>query len=198
MRLIRIRTPINFKNPDVGGIIFFRHGVLDQNSWLYANSSFYLLLDRRVLSTGFVKYTDADIDYLRKNGEWEDIRLIINLVELSELSGISLLSFTSDEKYRTAAHAIYNMGRTRLAELLSLSMPGQLLAHIITKASDTGFRALGNQTVIKLLPKILNDYLSSNSSRYYNVVHWLDFGIAVPRSRAQQAVGKVIEKAWPS
>jgi hypothetical protein len=178
-------------------------------------------LIRRILKSGFVAYSGADIEYLRQLGEWEDIPLIISSVDRPDYS-ISLWSITDDSKYRTAARAIYSMGRGRLAELFVLEMPSQLLSHLIVGVSDKNFRTLTDNSIIALflsehervrkaaalkcvrsLPKgrvkqLLDDYVSPDKQRYYNVIHWLDPGISVPRDRALQAVEKVIVRGWRS
>jgi hypothetical protein len=181
---------------------------------------------RSVLKSGFVDYSDADVEYLRKFGEWEDIPLIMASVDRPDscrgFGGINtLLSSAADSsKYRITARAIYGMGRTRLAELLTLATPNRLLSHLIVESSDKGFRTLSDASIFPLLiseddgvrkaaalkcvrslPKgrlkaILESYVSGDQQRYYNVIHWLDLGISVPHDRAVQAAGKVITKSW--
>jgi hypothetical protein len=176
-----------------------------------------------ILKSGFVAYSDADVEYLRRFGEWEDILLIVASVDrpASGLNTLSLLSSVADgSQYRMAARAIYAMGRTRLAELLTLPAPSRLLSHLIVEASDKGFRALSDASIFPLLvseddgvrkaaalkcvrslPKrrlktILEDYISRDAHRYYNVVHWLDLGVSAPRDWAVRAAEKVIAKGW--
>ena len=168
-----------------------------------------------------MNYSDIDIRYLQKNGEWEDIRLIIELVERPS-PGATLLSMPSNERYRAAASAIYSLGRNRIEELFAVAMPGRLLAYLIAEATDVGFRSLENQTMSRLLhsdydevrkaaalkcvrslsktriSSLLSDYISGDTKRYYNVTHWLDLGVSIPKGRAQQAAGKVIELTWLS
>jgi hypothetical protein len=175
---------------------------------------------REALKGSFVSYSAADSEYLSGFGEWEDIPLIIAASERVDAGHNSLLSpFVDSVKYRTAARAIYRLGRSRLSEVLAMSAPGRLLAHIVAEASDKVFRALSDVSIIAVLRseddsvrkvaalksvralpkrrivKILADYLSPEQHRYYNVVHWLDFGISAPRDRAVLGAEKVL-KEW--
>ncbi|GEM_PF-727604 len=174
---------------------------------------------RQALKSGFIGYSTTDIEFLRKFGEWEDIALIIDLVKRPE-SGQdnTLLKMNDETKYRTAARAIYALGRTRLQEVLSMSVPDKLLSQLIIEIPDKAFHNLANASIhqllrseddsvrkstalkcIKALPKkhiakILTDYVSGGQFRYYNVVHWLDFGVSTPRDRALLAAAKVLNK----
>ena len=172
---------------------------------------------RNILKSGFVDYSDADIEYLRKFGEWQDVPLIIATLDQPESgrTGSLILGLGSDDgKYRTAARAIYCLGRTRLEELLSLPAPNHLLCHLIVESSEKVFRALSDSAIIQLfcsehaalrkvaalkciraLPKgrlaqLLNAYVSGDAHRYYNVIHWLDLGVSIPKERARSAAGR--------
>jgi hypothetical protein len=174
---------------------------------------------RQVLRSGFVDYSDLDVEYLRKFGEWQDIPLVIDSV--GRPSPIFILtSLTQDTKYRTSARAIYSLGRPRLPELFALAMPSRLLSHLIVEASDKGFRVLDDPSIfalffsehdgvrkaavlkcIRSLPKkrlkqLLDGYLSSDALQYYNVIYWLDFGISAPRDRAIKAVQRTLARTW--
>jgi hypothetical protein len=172
---------------------------------------------RQLLGSGFVGYSDLDVEYLRKFGEWQDIPLVIDLVEGP--SPIFTLT-TAETKYRASARAIYSLGRSRLPELLALAMPSRLLSHLIVEASDKGFRLLDDPSIFALLfsqhdevrkaavlkcirslpknrlKKLLDGYLSSDGLQYYNVIYWLDFGISAPRDRAVKAVQRTAARTW--
>jgi hypothetical protein len=176
---------------------------------------------REALKSGFVDYSEADVEYFRRFGEWEDIPVVIAAVERQDAGRNSLLSAVQDNsKYRKAARAIYEIGRTRFSELLGIPPPGRLLAHLVVQASDRVFRALNDASIkallrseddyvrkaaalksVRALPKarvagILTDYLSTEERRYYNVVHWLDLGVSAPRDRALSAVEKILNEEW--
>lgn len=178
-------------------------------------------LVRKALKSDFVNYSAADVEYLRRFGEWEDIPLVIDSVARPESGGSSLiLSGLDDSKYRTAARTIYKLGRTRLPEVLAMQVPSRLLSHLIVATSDKVFRGLSDNSVtlllrsendtvrkaaalkcIRALPKdrvakLLADYISGDQYRYYNVVHWLDFVVSTPRDRALLAAEKVLNEEW--
>ena len=179
---------------------------------------------RWALKSSFVDYSAADIEYLRRFGEWEDIPLIIEAVERPEAGrnlGI-LWPWLDDLKYRAAARAIYTLGRARLPEVLAMPAPSQLLSHLVAESSDKACRSLTDSSIVLLLrseaeqvrkvaalkcvralskrrlAKLLASYVSGNQFRYYNVVHWLDFGVSTPRERALLAAEKVLNKEWRS
>jgi hypothetical protein len=176
---------------------------------------------RLTLKSGFVNYSAADIEYLRKFGEWEDIALIIDSFRRPDYEyNNSLVPVSSEHKYRTAARAMYELGKTRLPEVLAMSAPNKLLSQLIVQISDKAFRNLNDASInllllseddtvrksaaikcVKALPKrritkLLTDYISGDKSHYYNVVHWLDFGVSSPRDRALLAAEKVLNKYW--
>lgn len=168
---------------------------------------------RHALKSNFIEYAATDIDYLRKFGEWEDISLIINLMERPESS----YNYPSEENYRVAARAIYVLGRKRLAEVLEMPAPAKLIFHLIIEISDMDFFSLDDLSIsallkseddairkiaaikcIRALPKkrlsnLLDNYLR-NQPRYYNVIHWLDFGVSISRNRTLQAVNRVLNQ----
>ncbi len=176
---------------------------------------------RQILKSEFVGYSDTDIEYLRKFGEWEDIPRIISMLEQPDGGrNIVLTVGTDNGKYRNAARAIYALGRKRLAELLALPAPSRLLSYLIVKTTEKEFRALDDASItqlfrsehddvrkavalkcVRVLPKgrvikLLNDYVSGESHLYYNVVHWLDLGVSIPRDRARSAAETVLAREW--
>ena len=182
-----------------------------------------LNLVRRVMVSGFVAYSELDNAYLRKFGEWEDIPHIVASVERAD-GGISfsLRLMLDRSKFRSAANAIYEIGRSRLDELFNVTMPEFLLRRLIAISSDSAFRALGNGSIIRLLrstednvrkvtalkctraltkdrmKKIASAYALESDQYYYNVVHWLDMGISAPRGTAVAAAKRAIERELKS
>jgi hypothetical protein len=161
---------------------------------------------RNLIRDEFVSLSVADLEYLKRNGEWSDIVLII---EAAENRSFDLTLLTSDEaRYRAAAETIYRLGRDRLEELLGLPMPSQLMAQLIGAIADAKFRSLSDECLLtalraesslvrkiaalkcvrllsrERLTRMLDAYTSEGNQYYYNVVHWLDFGISTPRDRA--------------
>ncbi len=177
---------------------------------------------RTALKSGFVDYSDADVEYLRKFGGWEDIPLIVEAIErpVAGRNLASLLSVADNSKYRIAARVICDLARDRLAEVLNMKGSPQLFAHLIAAASDKRFRSLDDETILKSLAvdseqlrkvtalkciralpktrvaKLLASYVSGDQFRYYNAIHWLDFGVSTPRVRAIAAASTVLDREW--
>jgi hypothetical protein len=179
-----------------------------------------LPLIRSMLARDGLDYSDADLSYLAKFGEWCDIPLVIASIERPEYGrkfATSLL-ISSSAKYDNAARALYALGRHRLGDLLATAMPGNLLARVIPLISDNAFAGLSDDVIVPLMRsdtedvrkltslkclrvfnrrrmKLFLDRYMAAEQFYYNVVHWFDFGLSVPRDRMLRAVGKVLANA---
>lgn len=176
---------------------------------------------RKALISGDIDYSPNDAEYLRRFGEWEDIPLLINIVKRRESNRLnSLLISVDGSKHRAVARAIHTLGRTRLQELLQLPMPHRLRSHIIVEIPDKAYRALSDHSLnllfnldgelvrkaaalkcVKALTKgriarLLTQYISTDETRYYNVIHWLDFGCSAPRDHASRGAEKEIANDW--
>lgn len=176
-----------------------------------------LPLIRSMLASGSVDYSAADLRYLAKFGQWCDIPLVISSLDRPEYGRkyASMLSSASSTKYEDAARALYALGKHRLSDLLATTMPGYLLAHIFPLIPDKAFQGLAdvvigpllrseNEDVRKLASlkyvrtfprrrakQFLEDYMAAEHF-YYNVIHWFDFGISVPRDRMLRAAAKAM------
>lgn len=177
-----------------------------------------LALVRATLQSGRVAYADEDVEYLAEHGEWQDIALIIAAAKQSDGTGASLLTIPDTDKYRRAARAIYRIGHKRLLELLDLEMPTLMLELLIPLTTDRAFKTIPDATLDRLLhstavdvrkatvlkcirhlprrrlDKLLTLQLGSDQTRYYNVSHWLDLGLSVPRDRVVLAAQRELEK----
>jgi DNA-binding Xre family transcriptional regulator len=172
---------------------------------------------RGVLKTETVGYSKNDVEFLRVYGEWSDIPLIIS--SLTRVNYGSAFLFLSEvSHYREAAQAISKIGKTRLAELLEMEAPAELIYRLALVSAIKDFRELDDDLIQRLLisendslrkaislkcvislPKkrledILNRYSEGENFRYYNVIYWLDFGISLPRDRSNSAAKKSIQR----
>jgi hypothetical protein len=178
-----------------------------------------LSLVRRMLKTEFVECSDSIIKYVCSYGEWNDIPLLLTTYNRKKASR-NLLFMGDDEEEEKLAGAIYNIGRKRLDDLLVLSMPRSILGSVVATISDQKFRRLMRDTLRALLfsedesvrrvtalkivatagklvlKKLLDDYMSDEGRRFYNVVHWLDFGISMSRSRVIEASSRALNGTW--
>lgn len=179
-----------------------------------------LPLVRTMLASGAVDYSAADLRYLAKFGQWCDIPLVIESLARPEYGRkyTSILSMPSSTKYEDAARTLYSLGKHRLSDLLATTMPGYLLAHIIRLIPDKAFQELSDADIVSIMrsetddvrkyaslryirafprrriKKFLEDYMAADQF-YYNVIHWLDFGVSVPRQRMLRAAGRALADA---
>jgi hypothetical protein len=90
-------------------------------------------LDRisRTTSSGFVQFSPLDAEYFKKHGEWQDISLLIEVLNRSDGSLSLLGGLFDDDKVRPIAEAIHSIGRARFPELCKMVMPERVLARVI-------------------------------------------------------------------
>jgi hypothetical protein len=176
-----------------------------------------LPLVRSMLESGSVDFSAGDLRYLAKFGQWCDIPLVIASLDRPEYGRnyASLLSIASGTKYEDAARTIFALGKHRLNELLDTTMPVSLLARIIPLIPEKAFRELADVVIVRLIrsenenvrklaslkyvrsfprrqvKQLLNEYMAADQF-FYNVIHWLDFGVSVPRDRMLRAAAKVL------
>jgi hypothetical protein len=166
--------------------------------------------------SNFVKSSVDEVEYLKKWGEWDDIPYIIKAEEhytTSTTRRASFLSFSINDGWHCLiAEAIYNIGCSRLEELLGMDMPERVFVEIINISAIVKFSQLSDSIIFTMLNNekddirkscslkciqsfkksrlkaILNDYMSRDDCRYYNVIHWLDFGVAMPKGITKKAI----------
>ena len=171
---------------------------------------------RENMRSDFVKNSESEIEYMSKHGEWEDLPYIIK-AEKRNASSYNLLAINLNELESSIVKAIYSIGKNRLDELLKLDMPSGILTAVIKTCSPSKFLEISDNTLISLLTSevdkvrkfaclksiqsfkkskleaIFNNYLNDQESRYYNVVYWLDFGVAMPKSTTIEAVNSIFK-----
>jgi hypothetical protein len=174
---------------------------------------------RTHLADSSLTYSEHDLEYLGRYGEWQDIPLIVSLVG-RYARGTSLLLSGDGKKHRLAARALQRIGKGRTGELFGIKMPPELLARVIHGLSDKEFKTLSDEqtggllssesdrvrkiTALKCvrsfpnkrLVKTLQDYVAGDKHRYYNVIHWLDLGVSAPKEIALRSVNKVLAREW--
>jgi hypothetical protein len=166
---------------------------------------------RRNLRKGFAGFSEHDIEYLKKRGSWEDINLIVNAYEGRRRGGL-MSAFLYEDGTLTAAQAaeaICHLGKGRFDEVLRITMSNELLSAVLKQSRRADFSKLSDDTILSLffrkaedvrkaavtkavlvLPRtrlggLLMNYVSSEKSQYYNVIHWLDLGITRSKDDAR-------------
>lgn len=179
-----------------------------------------LPLVRSILTAGDIEYSSADLLYLAKFGQWCDIPLVIASLERPEYGQkyASILSIGSSTKYDDAARALYAIGRDRPGDLLATAMLGHLLERLIPLIPDRVFQRLTDAIIVPLMrseneavrkmaslkflcafprrrvKQLLEEYMAADQF-YYNVIHWLDFGMSVPRVKMVRATRRALAEA---
>ncbi|MET4371035.1 hypothetical protein ABIA99_003729 [Bradyrhizobium sp. LB12.1] len=162
---------------------------------------------RRVISTGSVEFSMLDVDFLKKHGEWQDIPVLISLLDRSEATTSSVGRLFDDDQVRSIAVAIYSIGKSRFSELFKEKMPHRLLLRIINLASDKEVESLSDHDLTELyhseaadlrkaillrsikalsktrLRRLLAAQMAQDRLRYYNISYWLDAGISLSRKQ---------------
>ena len=183
-----------------------------------------LVLVREIMDRGTLDYSDDEVMFLQRYGEWEDIPRIIAATDRitspdpgsNTLLGL-VISPHANEKYAHAATAIYALGRKRADELFLFAMPDQLRRQLILEMPDAGFATLRDATILEcfrskdasvrkavalksvrvLTRSRQSDLLNTylkENYRFYNVILWLDLGVSMPREIARATALRLLNR----
>ena len=164
---------------------------------------------RNNLQSGYAGTSIADVEYMRKRGEWTDIPLLANAETPTVSRGLELAS--SVDFQDEVAKALLGMGRGHsISSLFSLEIPAAILKRTIEHCAVSRFSLASDDVLLKLfdheaadvrkavaimavqalsvkrIRSILNEYVFSDKYRYYNVIHWLDLGASMTRKEARK------------
>jgi hypothetical protein len=174
-----------------------------------------LQLARKVIKRIEVDATEDILAYFSRFGGWSDIELVKKLGFGSDekRSWLSLLSVNLPDQ---RAATIISLGKDRTADMLALELdsavraslakqlPKRLLGglrdEVLLRELDRegdGYRAVFALRCVQALPKsriksLLDRYIDSDEHRYYNSVHWLDLGAALPTAVAQSVAKRAL------
>ena len=165
---------------------------------------------RANLQSGYAGTSKADAEYMGKHGEWTDIPLLAN-VDATNVGGSLLAQEGSEDFQDEVAKAVLRMARGHpVSKLFSLELPAIILKKTIELCPESRFSKIPRNTLlglfdhesedvrkaasikavrtlsVKLIKSILNEYVSRDEYRYYNVIHWLDLGASMPRDEARK------------
>lgn len=172
---------------------------------------------RRIIKSDFVGGSDSELEYMGRFGGWSDIEALANLDP--ELVSKNTLAILRNPRFlSTKAKTIYKLGRKDPARLMQLNMPPIVKNRVLQNFSDATFVKLKDQSLIELfndpsdqirktvsllavrsltnkrIKALLDAYLSSDSGHYYNVIHWLDLGVSMPRAESKAIVNLAISQ----
>jgi hypothetical protein len=174
-------------------------------------------LVRTTLDTIEIELSPELLTYLTKFGDWSDVVRIERLASQSSRRR-SLLDFSynlfADEK----ASAIFELGKSRIADLLNADLSAPIKKSLTKIFPKSVFRNLSNDVIISELDKkddeyriifslrcveslpkeriatILDLYIERDTQRYYNCVHWFDLGASLPTKQANAIVRRELAR----
>ena len=161
---------------------------------------------RRNLESGYTEPSKFDAEYLEQHGEWSDLKALT--AAYGPKSGS--LGLAGMEGQRDVARATVRIGRSAVSELMSLEMPSAVLKRVVELCPESRFSKISDDALLGLLDhgsdevrkaaaikavrsfpakrvrSILHEYVSRDGYRYYNVIHWLDLAVSMPRRDARR------------
>ena len=169
-------------------------------------------LIREVIDRQEFEVSEVVHQYLGRFGSWDDIERILRMKDKDENQSTLLGSnYTKAKVEKSMAQALEKIGRARFVDLLERLQPHALLHSVINVVSNRAFTRLSDEKILELmhvedeyvrkvtalrclqaLPKLRNRRLlekyMDKKKQYYNVIHWLDLGLSMPKSYVQKIV----------
>ncbi len=176
-----------------------------------------LALVRSVLDNASIDANEPILKYLGRFGDWTDIERIKGLGNRGTRS-LSLFDFAKTPLPDDKAAAILEIGRTRVADTLSLELSSEIRIALAKKLPKSVLVGLRDEVLIRELERPLDDYrivfaircvqtlpksrlkiilgryLDSVEHRFYNSIHWLDLGVALPSNVAKKVAQGALER----
>ncbi|MGB1835815.1 DUF4062 domain-containing protein [Marinobacter adhaerens] len=174
---------------------------------------------RKTLSRPDIAISSEDIIFLEKHGEWEDISLINEKFKNKVRQSIYSEESSDDKNLETmASKCILKISKGREDDLLSMSIEDGLMREIIIGIPESRLKSLDNDTIFLLLndedddvrrfltckickafskkdlERLEKKYFSRFERRYYNVIHWLDFGKNIQKDQLKKSLNKVLNR----
>lgn len=172
---------------------------------------------RSTLSNPSIPTTESDLKYFQQHGEWKDIPLIIEIVSRFGASGRRSLLGGNEvprEIYALTVKIILKIGKDRIADVLALKCPSMIKRNAISSMRDKDFLGIGEDVILgilhdedpdirkhcalkcaklyskKKLSELLERYRNAEQT-FYNVIHWLDFGIYGTKEQVKNICSKI-------
>lgn len=154
------------------------------------------------------------MNFFKKYGDFDDV---YNLCNARMKENGTLLGAHSIGQYKNKilADAVLFLSKGKESELLEINMPDMLKINIVSQMNPNGFKEIPHHKIFELLNKenallrervclkvvesmtkdqismILSDY-SKQITYYYNVIHWLDFGVNFNKTISRKAIKKYL------
>jgi hypothetical protein len=176
-----------------------------------------IALVRDTLDAIEVRVSPELLAYLTKFGDWSDVVRIERLTSASS-EWRSLLDYSHDTFTDEKAGAIYQLGKSRVGDLLDRELSAALRKSLAKIFPNSVFTSLSNDAIIAELDRkddeyrilfalrcveslskeridtILSLYIERETQRYYNSIHWLDLGASFPKRQAIAIVRREMQR----
>lgn len=174
-----------------------------------------LPLIREVLDTTPVDGSESLLNYFGRFGTWDDVERVDALGRQS-VSQAGLLALTTTKLPEQKARAILQLAKARIADLLELKLDGRIRTAIARKLPKAVIRELSDHVILQQLEddseeyrvifaqrcvqsfaksrinSLLKQYVDGGDHRFYNSVHWLDLGSALPSRLAKTVAERAL------
>lgn len=174
---------------------------------------------RAAFADARVELPEAAYAYLGVVGDWSDAARIVQATQERRGAPPPTLLSINDRRaeYSWAAEALIALAKGAWLQLLAIEPAPAVQTRLILETPQKTWAKVGNTLLLQLfasaddsvreatalrcvrdLPvkriKAVFDHFQANAeSRYYSVIHWLDFGMAVPRSVSVPAARRKLE-----
>ncbi|WP_159593371.1 DUF4062 domain-containing protein [Chelativorans xinjiangense] len=174
---------------------------------------------RNVLKEVEVDATDSILKYFSRFGDWSDIERVKNLGDYpSDRNRTGLLDFYRTKLPDQKAAAIFTLGKDRVADMLAIDIDSSIRISLAKRLPQKVFVDLRDEVLLRelqrkddeyrivfalrcvqALPKsrvttLLDRYVDSGEHRFYNSVHWLDLGAALPSRLAKNIAERALSQ----
>ena len=177
-----------------------------------------LPLVREVIDRWGIEASNEVLSYFLRFGDWEDVERILKLKE--KVDGRYTVLGTGQRRHdKLVGRALFGVGGVRIVDLLARIESHTIKAGVIGACTQKGILRLGDEMVLELmndnddqvrkvaalrcleafpkarLGKLLDVYVDRDEYRYYNVIHWLDLGVTMPRQFVRKIVRSELKDA---
>ncbi|UST97863.1 DUF4062 domain-containing protein [Pseudomonas siliginis] len=176
-----------------------------------------LAVIRASLNNASLSPIEADLEYFYSFGEWQDVFLVVDIFKrFGTAPNNSLLGGgdISKEIQNLAVKTILKLGKDRLADVLALNCPSAIRRNIISSIKDRDFTSFGDDVILGLLNNdddqvrkhcalkcaktysktrlnAIFDKYNQADQVFYNVIHWLDFGMHSSKEQIYSVFKKI-------
>ena len=175
-----------------------------------------LSLIREVLDRSEIEASSEVLAYFGRFGSWEDADRILRLKPKVSASWLNVDHAENDE---LIGRALFKVGSARMVDLIDKIESVTIKAAVIVACTQTVFVGLSDEKLLELIneeddkirrlaalkcltslpksriKKLFEMYMNRQDYRYYNAIHWLDFGVTMTRSIVRKVARREMKAA---